>query len=184
MAEFTHLVSGRAGIWTQTLPAQRQSFQPEWYAAFYCISCGCFSSMTSSRIDFTTPFYWRENWWKRQPGRKLSWHWVASVGVEEGPKDGKAKVQLEKGFGEDFLQKALLKLGFEGYVRVCQMSNFGWRTLSVQRCTCMKVQGEFRWLVLSRAKMICVEKLKKWDRSWTQSAFVQSEWACVLSWAW
>ena len=69
---------------------------------------------------------------------------MASIGVVEGPKDGKARVQLERGFGEGFLQEALVKLGFEGCIRLCQMSNFGWRTLPVQRCTCMKVQGEFR----------------------------------------
>lgn len=64
--------------------------------------------------------------------------------MEEGTKDGKTRVHLRRGFGESLLGEALVKLGFEGCIGVCQISNFRWRILLVQRCRCVKVLGEFR----------------------------------------
>ena len=43
------------------------------------------------------------------------------VGLEEGPEDGRARVQLERRFGEGFLEEASVKLGFEGCIGVCLM---------------------------------------------------------------
>lgn len=40
-----------------------------------------------------------------------------------GPKDGRASAQLGTHFEEGFLEEALAKLGFEGWVGVCQMQS-------------------------------------------------------------